>query len=69
MFQQIEILRTEGIGYYKYIDLLSINGELKTFVMKKISDPNVFGIEEEVDGNRFDELLEKYKKLVDEEQT
>lgn len=39
-----------------YIDLISINGVLKTYLMHKTAEPNIFSILKEEDGNTVDTI-------------
>lgn len=39
-----------------YVDLISIDGITKTYLMHKISEPNIFGILKEENGNTIDTI-------------
>jgi hypothetical protein len=55
----VEILRTTVINPHLYVDLTRVNNEVKTFVLEKAANPNVFQTKEQHDGDVFDKVVKR----------
>lgn len=40
----LEIISTTLVSDHMYIDLCRVNGELKTYLMHRVSPPNIYGV-------------------------
>ena len=52
----VSLLGTKVLDYTHYIDIWSIDGAIKTFLMHKTAEPNVFGVLKLEEGNVVDEM-------------
>ena len=50
----VQFLKTKTISDTEYVDLVNIDGKLFTFIMKKISEPNIFDVKTQLDGDHFE---------------
>jgi len=56
----LSIYRTHVLDYNNYVDLSSINGVTRTQLFTKQHDPNVFRLLEDLEGDQFDEVIERW---------
>lgn len=61
---QVDFLQTEVVTDTLYVDLIRINGIYYTFAMEKNSEPNNFGVKEQIQGNHFSSYVERYKNEI-----
>jgi hypothetical protein len=57
---QVHFVRTVALDEKNYVDLVSIDGKLKTFVMTKTEEPNVFGVKEELDDDQVEKVVKEW---------
>lgn len=58
----VEFLKTISLSDTAYVDLIRINGELKTHLMYKKEEPNIFVLEREDDGDTFEAVVKAERK-------
>lgn len=54
----VEFVKTKLVDYETYIDVCKVDGQLKTFLMKKAEEPNVFKAIKTEDGDTSDTITE-----------
>lgn len=52
----LNILHTVVVEPTKYIDLCEVNGQLVTFLMHKVAEPNFYGVLKEEMGNTVETI-------------
>lgn len=57
----VEFIRTEVLDHNHYVDLVNVDGQLKTMVVGKIAEPNHFQLRDEYDGDCVEDIIEQWK--------
>ena len=56
---QVRIVETKSIDDVTYLDVMEIDGQFYTFVMKKSGEPNLFDVHLREDGNTIDTIISR----------
>jgi hypothetical protein len=54
----VQFVKTRVVDANNYVDLLSIDGQLKTMWLTKIDEPNVFQFTKVEEGDTFDTITQ-----------
>lgn len=62
---KLEIIKTNVLDYETYVDLVKIDGEIKTQVMKKVSGTkNIFELDKDYQGDKIQEITEEFARAM-----
>jgi hypothetical protein len=52
----LEILKTRVVDDHNYVDLCKVNGQLVTYWLRKVAEPNMFQAIKTIDGDAFEAI-------------
>ena len=56
----IKIHTTKVLDYNNYVDLCTIDGELKTIQYEKSKEPNIFSLKKEFSGDQIQSVMDSF---------
>jgi hypothetical protein len=60
-----QFLRTQLVSDFHYLDLVAIDGQLVTMLMRKVQQPNVFGVAGMWQGDQIDAFIDGWTEYRD----